>query len=125
MKGIKRKGEGKWKKVAIFIALTLVFGVLSNSVYKVYHKRKEAGKALSQAKEELTELESREQFLGQTLERLETEEGIEFEIRRRLNVAGAGESVAIIVEEGQNASTPPPQKSFWQKTKDFFGGLFE
>lgn len=125
MRGIKKRGGGKWKKRAIFIVLLVLFAVLLNSVFKVYKKKQEAEKALAQSGAELAELQNREEFLEDSLRSLDTQEGLEFEIRRRLNVAGAGEGVAIIVEESQSASSTVPEKSFWQKTKDFFTELFE
>src|SRR3989344_3044414 len=125
MRGIKTKENGRWKRVAIFVALLLLFGVLSNSVYKVYQKKKEVEKALAQMQAEKLELENRNNFLEDSLEKLKTKEGIEFEIRKKLNVAEAGEGVAIIVEEESTTSAPSAKISPWQKFKNFFTGLFE
>lgn len=125
MRGIKRKDDGRWKKASIFVGLSLVFIILLNSVYRVYKKKVEAERALVQVKTELSELEERGALLEETLERLNTEEGIEFEIRRKLNVAGEGERVAIIVEQGGSTSTPEIKKSFWQKIKYFFINLID
>ncbi len=123
MRGIKTKENGRWKRVAIFVALLLLFGVLSNSVYKVYQKKKEVEKALAQMQAEKLELENRNNFLEDSLEKLKTKEGVEFEIRKKLNVAEAGESVAIIVEEESIEVTPKLKISFWQKVKDFFKNI--
>ena len=125
MRGIKTKENGRWKRIAIFVALLLVFVVLLNSVNRVYKKKKEVEKALTQMQSEMVALEDRNEFLKNSLEKLKTKEGVEFEIRKKLNVAEVGESVAIIVEEESTEITPKPKISFWQKIKDFFGGLFE
>src|SRR3989344_6226943 len=123
MRGIKTKENGRWKRVAIFVALLLLFGVLSNSVYKVYQKKKEVEKALAQMQAEKVELENRNNFLEDSLEKLKTKEGVEFEIRKKLNVAEVGERVAIIVEEESIEVTPKLKISFWQKVKDFFKNI--
>ena len=123
MRGIKTKENGRWKRVAIFVALLLLFGVLSNSVYKVYQKKKEVEKALAQMQAEKLELENRNNFLEDSLEKLKTKEGVEFEIRKKLNVAEVGERVAIIVEEESIEVTPKLKISFWQKVKDFFKNI--
>ena len=125
MRGIKNRESGKWKKVAVFLVLLLVFSVLLNSVRKVYNKKKNAEIALARMETEALELRERSEFLKGALEKLETREGIEFEIRKKLNVAGAGESVAVIVEEGPSASSSKLSASPWQKFKNFFVELFE
>jgi len=125
MRGVKTKDKELRKRLAIFLVLLIIFGVLSNSVRKVYNKKENAEKALARMEEEQKQLELRKIFLENSLERLETEEGIKFEIRKKLNVAQAGESVAIIVDENNIASTAPPSTSTWSKIKNFFGRLFE
>ena len=80
-------------------------------------------KALAQMQAEKLELENRNNFLEDSLEKLKTKEGVEFEIRKKLNVAEAGESVAIIVEEESIEVTPKLKISFWQKVKDFFKNI--
>ena len=114
-----------WIRLGIFLILLLVFGLLLNSVSKVYKKKQEAEKILVRMEEQATELKQRNQFWKESLEKLATEEGVEFEIRKKLNVAEVGERVAIIVEEEPIASTSNPQISSWQKFKNFFTELFE
>ena len=125
MRGIKNKESGKWKKLGIFLVLFLIFGVLVNSVRKVYNKKTEAQKTLVRMEEEVKKLEDRQKFLGNSIQKLNTKEGIEFEMRKKLNVAQAGESVAIIVEETQSTSTSSAEISSWQKIKNFFAELFK
>jgi len=55
---------------------------------------------------------------------LSTQDGLEFEIRRKLNVAKVGESVAIIVEKTESSPNNSSHLSFWQKIKNLFGSLF-
>jgi cell division protein FtsB len=124
MRGIKTKGGGKWKRVAGFLALLLVFGFLLNSVRNVYQKKKAAEEVLARMEKEAADLKSREAFLEDSLNKLSTDEGVKFELRQKLNVAQAGESVAVIVDEKTPAASPVPATSAWQKIKDFFAGLF-
>ena len=124
MRGIKSREENKWKRLAAFFALLLVFGFLLNSLKNVYQKKVEAQKLLAQMEDDKAKLEKRDQFLKESITELGTPEGVNFEIRQKLNVAGAGESVAVIVNEPQPATTSAVQISSWQKIKDFFIGLF-
>ncbi|MBN2094346.1 MAG: hypothetical protein JW740_03215 [Candidatus Zambryskibacteria bacterium] len=123
MRGIKRK-DNKWKKALIFLVLLAILGVLTNSVRKVYLKKQDAEKALVRMEKELDELQNRKIFLQTSLDKLSTEEGMAFEIRKKFNVAEVGESVAIIVEERNSENSVQPQISTWQKIKDFMLNLF-
>jgi len=125
IRGIKRKEGNKWKMVAGFLALLLVFGFLLNSVRNVYQKKELAQETLARMEKQAADLQSREAFLAESLQKLNTEEGMNFEIRQKLNVAQAGESVAVIVDNSAPALTPQPIISVWQKIKDFLMGLFK
>lgn len=125
MKGIRSKKENKWKRIAVFLALLLVFGFLLNSVRKIYNKKEEAQKVMARMEEEKAKLKEREKFLNDSLARLETTEGLKFEMRKKLNVAEVGESVAIIVNEEQAIPASSSKISPWQKLKDFLMGLFK
>jgi len=125
MRGLKNREGQKWKKIAIFLVLLLLFGLLLNSVSKVYKKKQEAERTLVRMEEQAAELKQRNEFLKKTLNKLNTEEGVEFEIRKKLNVAEVGESVAIIVDEEPSVSPESVKVSVWQKFKDFFTELFK
>ena len=124
MRGVKSRDSEKWKKLAIFLVLLLLFGVLLNSVRKVYKKKESAEKALARMQSEVQTLTEREKFLEDSLLRLSTDEGIKFEIKKKLNVAEVGESVAIIVESDESVTTPSSSISPWQRLKNFFSDLF-
>lgn len=124
MRGVKTKESGKWKRASVFLALLVLLAALLNSVNKVYQKKKEAGLALYRMQEEARELGERERSLKESLAKLETDEGLKFEMRKKLNVAEVGERVAIIVENGGATENPKPN-SIWQKIKYFFEWLFE
>lgn len=124
MRGVKRKNEDDWKKYAVFCLLLLLLVVLSNSTRKVYNKKVETEKVLARMQEESGQLEERKKILEENLSRIQTDEGLEFEIRKKFNVARAGESVAIIVEEESTTTTSDVSPSLWQKFKNFLSGIF-
>ncbi len=124
MRGIKTKESGQWKRWVVFLFLVLVFGVLMNSVRKVYNKKVGAEEALAKMNEKVYELQNREKELSDSLERLKTQEGLEFEMRKKLNVAEVGESVAIIVEDEVSTTPVVVKLSTWQKFKNFWSNIF-
>jgi cell division protein FtsB len=125
MRGLKNRGEHIGKRVTIFFVLVLILCALTNSVYKVYSKRVEAQKTLARMQDEIKAMEEREGQLAASLKRLETDEGMALEMRKKLNVAEAGESVAIIVDDNKSVSVPVAQTSPWQKFKNFVVDLFK
>jgi cell division protein FtsB len=124
MRGVKTKEDGKWKKVAVFIILLLVLGVLLNSVNNIYQKKKVAQETLARMQKEAADLQNRSAELKDSITKLNTKEGLDFEIRQKLNVAQAGESVAVIVDQKQTATTTSVKISTWQKINNFFTSLF-
>ena len=99
----------------------LFIGVLffGRAAFRVYNSRAESAKAAAEAQNQLTDLQNRKNFLDESLNRLSTTEGQETELRRRFGVARPDESVAIIVESGDD-NTPTSTPSFWSKVKNFF-----
>jgi hypothetical protein len=125
MRGIKTKGSDKWKKISIFLILITLLVVVLNSARKVYEKRVEAQDTLTRMQAEVAQLQSRDQTLKESIKSINTTEGLEFELRQKLNVAQAGEGVAVIVNEPEPTSTQVTPLSPWQKIVNLFTGLFK
>ena len=125
MSGIKNKDSGKWKRVAVFSFLLVVFVFLLNSVTNVYKKKNEAELTLTRMQGQLASLEAKDQSVKESIANISTQEGLEFELRQKLNVAAAGENVAVIVDEPQSTSSPITPFSPWQKFVNFLTELFK
>lgn len=125
MRGVKTKNSGRWKQMSLSLFLFLLFLLALNSVYGVYQKKKNAKEFLARMNEEARVLVEREAFLNNELQKLETEEGLKFEIKKKLNVAEVGESVAIIVPEPLSTSTKLSEPSSLEQLKAFLKNLFD
>jgi cell division protein FtsB len=125
MRGIKNREGGKWKRPAAFVILFIILIILLNSVKNVYQKKKMAQETLTKTEKEISDLKNRDQFLKESIEKMATKEGTEFEIRKKLNVAQAGEGVAIIVDQNTSSSVQTTAISSWQNFKNFFSWLFK
>lgn len=71
---------------------------LSWSVWGVYRQERQTGENTERRLAQLEELLERERALDTEIERLSTDRGIEEEIRRKFEVAKAGEEVIVIVD---------------------------
>lgn len=124
MRGVKSRDGSKFRRITIFFILLIIFLVLVNSVFRVYKKKRGAEEVLAKMQEEMMLLEQRGKNLEASLARLETNEGLEFELRKKLNVASEGESVAIIVTEEEENKDVVPEKTYFQKIKENFKKFF-
>ncbi len=120
MRGVSKRGKEAWKRLGIFLLLFFMLLVLLNSVRKVYNKKESAEEALVKMHEEVANLALREQELKRAETRLQTTEGLEFELRKKFSVAREGESVAIIVASEATSSVEEVPKTLWQKIKSWF-----
>ena len=103
--------------IVVFI-LILFFSKATFGVYKKQHNS--AANAL-QAKGELRKLEERQAVLDREVMRLQTEEGVEEEIRSKYSVSKSGENLLIIVDEEKEKPMPVQEKqSWWSKFKKLF-----
>ena len=81
------------------IVVLIVVVLLGRSAWGVYKKSRISGEARDTAREELQALQSREKDLSRELKALETESGMEAELRNRLQIVRPGEEVFIILDE--------------------------
>jgi cell division protein FtsB len=74
-------------------------GFLVFSTAKVYLKSREVISKSNEIKKELAELEKRKAELEKDVNQLNTESGLEEEIRKNLNVQKPGEKVLVIIDK--------------------------
>ncbi len=100
---------------------------LGNATWNVYQKYSEARGNERIVSNELRKLQERERDLSADIERLNTERGVEEELRKRFGVAKKGEEVMIIVEpvvgeeEGIDGGEGQ-EKGFWRSLLQVFTG---
>ena len=83
--------------------------LLSMSVFERYKAERETAAKRAERAAELAELESRAAVLDAHVQRLQSDRGIEEEIRDRFEVARQGEEVVVIVgaaDEPEDTTTP-------------------
>ena len=86
----------------IVLIITSIF--LAHGVWGVYQQERLTRVIKNQRLTHLEELEIREDALQEEINRLNTERGIEEEIRQKFEVAKEGEGVIVIVEPPLNGS---------------------
>lgn len=108
------------KPVLVILGLVVLFFL--STVWGAFKKERDTQKIKEQRIEVLESLEEREGILSKEIDRLDTERGVEEEIRAKFEVARGGEGVIVIVnsKDNEEASITPKKKSLWGKMLDIF-----
>ncbi len=105
-----------------FVLLAIILVFLAYSTVKIYLRSRQAKDVNEMVKKEVEDLKNRKSELEATVKRLQTEAGIEEEIRNKFPVQKQGEKMVMIVE-GETKSdnlTANSSLGFFQKVWRFF-----
>lgn len=120
-----KKHKGRFSQlhsspVVLVLATILAFFII-NAAINMYDKYRDTSVYVDHAQEELVTLKERESELSSKLEALETEEGVEREVRETFGFVREGEKVLVIIDEEPEVEQVLPQKpTLWQKILNFF-----
>jgi cell division protein FtsB len=109
-----------------FVLLAVILVFLAYSTIKIYLRSRQAKGVNEMVKKEVEDLRNRKSELEASVKRLETETGIEEEIRSKFPVQKPGEKTVMIVEgesKGDNLTANSPS-GFFQKIWGFIKNIF-
>ena len=117
----KRKARNIVYSKPMLVILAILVIAFMYSVYGALEKERETRVVKNQRAAVLEELSEREEVLQLEIDRLNTEKGIEAEIRSKFEVAKDGEEVIVIVEapSGEEPRSNEEKGGFFQR---LFGG---
>jgi cell division protein FtsB len=104
----------------VVLALLVLFS--GKALWNVHQKYVTSRENAERVAKERDELLKREEFLKSEVERLQSDRGIEEELRQKFSVVRDGEEVAVIVDEPAPPAVPAPEpkKSLWQRFLGWF-----
>lgn len=106
-----------YSKFTLFVILLLII-FLAKGVWGLYQREKLSRDNLLVSKKNYDELVLRKEYLEKKIERLNTEEGVEEEIRDKYSVVKPGEIAVVIVDDTTSTKSKVGQvedKNWWQK----------
>jgi cell division protein FtsB len=114
----KRKMMSRLYSRATIFALMILALFLGKGVWDIYGRERESAKMRADSAKKLEDVNKEKQNIAHRVERLQSDAGVESEIRSKFNVAKPDENVVLIV--GGNASstassTPGFFASLWAK----------
>ncbi len=108
------------KGVRIFLALVALYSLFS--VYTVYQKKVHSDREVREAEQRLIALSAKESVLMKEIDHLQTDEGLEAEIRSKYSVAKQDEYVVVLVSDEPSTTTEVVQnRTVWSTIKKFLG----
>ncbi len=103
----------------VVTGLSLLIVWFSYLVFGIARKEEIARHTVSDTRAQLQALTLRKDTLKRDLDELATDRGKEASFRQDFGVAKPGEDVIIVVPAKQ--VIPPPELTWWEKTRQFFG----
>lgn len=116
----------KLKKILYSKLTLIILGIIviwfSFAAWNMYKKERDTRLKRVEQKEILNELKTRKMSLSEEIERLNTEYGIEQEVRSKFEVGKEGEEMIVIVDnfEEKDINIKDAKKTFWQKIFNWF-----
>lgn len=110
-----------YSRITILV-LFIVIIFLFKAVYDIFEKERISANDVAAVERDYKSLESRQNMLKSEIDKLNTKEGIEEEIRGKFSVAKPGETVVVIVDSTSSTSTSAvnSSRSLWQRFVDLF-----
>ena len=110
-----------YSRAGLVVVAVGVFFV-GRAAFVMYGKQREAVRNAAAAAEELAAVKDREDYLTKEIARLETERGLEEEVRTKFRVVKEGEQLIVLVDPKpvEASTTPEEHRSFFGKVLDFF-----
>lgn len=94
----KREFQKKLFSKPILFILIIILVFITHGTWGIWQKSRQSKNTLEIAQVELDKLNEREKIIKKKIEKLDTETGLEEEIRSKFDVAREGEQIIVIVD---------------------------
>jgi cell division protein FtsB len=105
-----------------FIVLGVLILIAGYNVWDMYQKSQRTEEALRKTREAYDVLLARQRFLDERLNELDTEAGVEAEIRDRFGVAKPGEEVIVVLSDEEQDAPSTEEESLWGRFREWLSG---
>lgn len=121
----KRKVRQVMFSVPVLILLFIILFFVAKGSWGVYKKYSLSKSELENSQSDLAALEEKKQTIENKIKKLQTETGIEKEIRSKFDVAKEGEKLIVIVEDKVAEEILVEEKGFFGNFFTTIGGWFQ
>ena len=114
----KKKKDLFSSKILLIVGI-LIAVLVANAAFKMYSKANDTKRYLNAVKNDFMNLEDQYSQVNDNLLFLQSNTGIEKEIRSKFDLAKEGERAIFIIEEDLPEIQTPQNKSFWKRVIDW------
>jgi len=109
----------------VFFILLILALILLRATLNVYWKRAESIQNLAKVSEQASALQSRQSELEKSIAKLQTEAGVETEIRKKFSVVKNGEQMVVLVDDqNKPGPIPAPKLGFFRRIWNSIANMF-
>ncbi len=117
----KRKVKSMLYHRTTLIILVILVLISFRSTWVIYQKKRESEKQMAISARTVQELTTRDAEIEAQIERIQTEGGVEAEIRSKFNVAKDKENIVVLLDDTPTTTVPLTKNSgFWYKITHLF-----
>lgn len=117
---LKRKLRAIFYHRATLVVLFILVLFVLRASWSIYYKQRESEILKNRSLDYKSGLEVRQRKLQLQIDKLNSESGLEAEIRSKFNVARDKENIVVIVDDKATTTSSSMSNGFWQKLKGFF-----
>lgn len=99
----------------VLVVLLVVTVLILRGTYGVMKKQQESAEYVKDLKVKVASLKDRQEELKTDISKIQTDDGLETEIKNRFSVSKAGEHVAVIVDPEAEATNSATSTDNWFK----------
>jgi len=114
----------KVRSVAYHPVTLVLLGILvvffAHSTWAVWQKKRDSAELKNISAASLSDLEARDTELRANIANLQTDNGVEAEIRSKFNVAKPGENMVVVVDNSSTTLQTATSTGFWQTLRRIF-----
>ena len=116
----KRKARSIAYHPVTLVILGILVLIFAHSTWEVYQKKRDSEELRNISAGNLSDLQARDAELKANIANLETQNGVEEEIRSKFNVAKPGENMVVVVDNNSPTTSMATSTGFWQNLRRIF-----
>tara|TARA_Y100000310_G_scaffold209049_1_gene209682 strand:- start:2122 stop:2475 length:354 start_codon:yes stop_codon:yes gene_type:complete len=107
-------------KIGVLFLILIATVFISRSTWSIYQKNNIVREKRNDATQEFLELSGRHSELTSYIDGLQSERGLEEEVRKKFQVSKPGEYTVVLLDPVTDDKVKSDEESLWEKIKSWF-----
>lgn len=120
----QKNDKNIWHSPIILFVMIVIILIFAYNMIDILEKVRETSKKKSFVNQQVNQLKEREEILNKNIEKLNTEQGIEEEIREKYQLVKKGEKMVVIIDSENNIENKYIKDTEKKTFSNFIKNLF-